>query len=87
MGLVTWIAVAAVAAMLARLLPLGRPPSWRTDLAAAVVAAVAAGIAATALDFGGWRAADLQPLPFVAAAAFAGIAIGRILARYRPPQP
>jgi hypothetical protein len=46
-----------------------RQTQWLTDLLIAEVAAIAAGLAATALDFGGWNELDWRAGVFAFACA------------------
>ena len=62
MGMSVWAASGIVAFFIARIVPLGRGRAWLAELAGAILAALACGVLATALDFGGynepeWRAA------------------------------
>ena len=58
MGLLMWIVAGGAAAASARLIRAGRPAGWIGEVAMALAAAVTFGIAATALDFGGWKEPD-----------------------------
>lgn len=57
MGYTLWLASGALAFAIARIIPLGRR-GWPGELAIALLTAFALGVAATALDFGGWREPD-----------------------------
>jgi len=90
MGIALWIAAGLAAGLatvwIARIAPFLRVVQWLSDLALAVVAAVLAGFAATALDFGGWNEADWRAIAFAFAAALAvtgWLRVARLLARRR----
>lgn len=76
MGLFSWIAAGVVVAVVLRLVRAGwRGAAW-VELVVAIVAAFAAGVGATALDFGGWSELDWRAIAFcslVAAAAIGAI--------------
>ena len=55
----------------ARVIPALRRAHWLTDLLVAVIAAIAAGLTATALDFGGWNELDWRAGVFAFACALA----------------
>ena len=57
---------------------------WPRELVAAVVAALAFGVVATALDFGGWNEPDWRAGVFAALGAVAAIALVRLLSLTRP---
>lgn len=54
-GIALWTAAGLAAFALARLLPPARPRGWILELLIALAAALLFGLAATALDFGGWQ--------------------------------
>jgi hypothetical protein len=58
MGAALWAASSAVAFLLARIIPLGRPRKWIGELIVAIVAGMLLGVAATVMDFGGWAELD-----------------------------
>ena len=75
MGFGTWLVAGALAFALSRLVPAGRPRRWWPETLAALSAAAVAGLAATAMDFGGlrepdWRAASFA---FLVSAAILGL--------------
>ncbi len=74
-----WIAAGVAAAIVARLIPYGRGSRVFTEAAAAVTAALAAGLAATALDFGGWREPDWRAGVFALLCALAALGILRLV--------
>ena len=76
MGVLLWIAAGLVAFLVARIVPLLRPASKRGELALALAAGGGAGVAATALDFGGWGVLDWRAglFAFLCAVAIVGAA-------------
>lgn len=82
-GLVLWLAAGFAAWMTARIIPPGRArrPSkqWIGELAVAVIAAFALGVAATYLDFGGWRELDWRAGLFAFLGAFALVGVFRLV--------
>lgn len=77
LGLFTWLGAGAAALLIARLLPQGRPAALWLELIVAIIAAVVAGMAATAMDFGGWAEPDARAFAFALAIALAVLAMGR----------
>ncbi|MEK6371849.1 MAG: hypothetical protein AABO58_04060 [Acidobacteriota bacterium] len=77
MGVAVWLVAGGAAFFVARIVPAGR----RTVLEAiaAIVAAVGAGVAATALDFGGWNEPDWRAGLFVFCCAATVIALIRLI--------
>jgi len=65
MGAAFWLASALSVFLVARIVPAGRGQNYLVELAACVAAAGACGLAATALDFGGWRESDWRAILFV----------------------
>ena len=65
MGAALWVTSALTVFLVARIVPAGRGSNYLIELAIAVAAALAFGVAATALDFGGWRDTDWRALVFV----------------------
>ena len=65
MGALLWVTSALVIFGIARIVPPGRSSNYLNELIIAVAAALAFGIAATALDFGGWRDTDWRAVVFV----------------------
>ena len=58
MGAALWIAAGLGTFLVARTVPLRRTGPWLPELVVAILAAAAAGVIATALDFGGWNEPD-----------------------------
>jgi uncharacterized protein YgfB (UPF0149 family) len=65
MGAALWVTSALSVFLVARIVPPGRASNYLIELAVAVTAALAFGVLATALDFGGWRDTDWRALVFV----------------------
>lgn len=86
MGVASWAVSGIVAFLVARIVPFSRQTHWKTELVTAIVAALAAGLAATALDFGGWRELDWRAaaFSFSVALALAGIVRAVIIWRDHP---
>ncbi|HET7435130.1 MAG TPA: hypothetical protein VFN10_10520 [Thermoanaerobaculia bacterium] len=82
MGAALWLAAALVAFAAARLIPRGRR-GWLAELVAALVVAIAAGFAATALDFGGWAEPEPRAGLFALLAAFAATGFVRLVTFWR----
>ena len=65
MGAALWATAALSVFLVARIVPPGRSKNYLMELLVAIAAAAAFGLAATALDFGGWRDADWRAVVFV----------------------
>lgn len=81
MGIVLWVLSGCAAFLVARIVPLARHPGRAGELVAAILTALAAGLVATALDFGGWREPDWRAGVFTLFAAFAAIGAVRAMRR------
>lgn len=83
MGIASWAVSGIAAFVVARIVPFSRQAHWKTELVTALVVAVAAGLAATALDFGGWNELDWRPIAFsfFAASTLVGIVRAGIMWR------
>lgn len=79
-----WIVTGAGAALLARLVDAGRPRVWVAELFVGIAAAVAAGLAATALDFGGLREPDWRAALFTFFTACTALGVLRLVRLLRP---
>lgn len=66
MGLISWIIAGLLTFTLVRFLGAARQ-RWPVELAVSLGSAILGGLAATALDFGGWAVSDVR------AVAFAGL--------------
>ena len=78
MGIALWITAGALASLIARLIRPARPESWWLEPVIALPAATILGLAATALDFGGWNEPDWRAAAFAFAGTLAMIAGARI---------
>jgi hypothetical protein len=87
MGTLLWVASGLLAFLVARIIPYGRGQNWSIELTSALAAALALGIVATALDFGGWRELDWRAGMFAFFGAFAASGIVRALAVRRSSIP
>jgi len=87
MGIALWFVSAAVALLLARILPPWRRRAWLGELSAAIVAALLLGVVATALDFGGWNELDWRAGLFTFFGAFTAIAVLRLTISPTPEGP
>jgi hypothetical protein len=63
MGIAVWLIAGIGAYFLARLMPVPHGRRW-PDLLLSIAAALAAGLTATALDFGGWSEPDYRAALF-----------------------
>ncbi len=61
--------------------------SWKPELLAALIAAMLAGIVATALDFGGWQELDWRAGTFAFLTGSTAIALTRLALRGRVLDP
>lgn len=78
MGLAMWLAAGGAAVATARLIRAGRPGRWLGELALGLIAAVLFGLAATALDFGGWKEPDWRAGLFSLFGAAAVLGLARL---------
>jgi hypothetical protein len=78
-GPVLWLAAGLLAWTTARIVPAGRTVRWLGELAAAAIVGMACGVAATALDFGGWREADWRAVSFAFLGALAAAGLYRLV--------
>ena len=81
MGIVLWLAGGIAAWAVARIVPALRGAQRLSELAIALVTAAAAGLGATALDFGGWNEPDWRAGVFAFACALAIVAWVRVIRR------
>ena len=65
MGAALWATAALSVFLVARIVPFGRSNNYLMELLVAIAAAALFGLAATALDFGGWRDTDWRAVVFV----------------------
>jgi uncharacterized membrane protein YeaQ/YmgE (transglycosylase-associated protein family) len=87
MGIAFWLLSGAVAGAVARIVPLARPARWLGELSVTVSAAFLLGVAATALDFGGWREPDWRAALFAFLGALAAAALFRLTITRTPGGP
>lgn len=78
MGVIVWLVCGLAAFFVARIVPLLRPTQRGMELVSGVVTAAIGGIAATALDFGGWNALDWRAALFSFFCGLAAIGIVRL---------
>ena len=78
MGVSVWLVAGGAACIIASFIPSGRRRPGAEAVAALVVASLA-GIAATALDFGGWNEPDWRAALFVFFCVAAALAIVRLM--------
>lgn len=79
MGFGMWLIAGVGAFAIGRLVRAGRRPPWWTEALAALAAAAVAGLAATAMDFGGLREPDWRAASFAFLVASASIGLGRLV--------
>jgi uncharacterized membrane protein SirB2 len=82
-GVASWVVLGIAAFLIARIIPFSPQTHWKTELVAAVVAALAAGVAATILDFGGWRDLDWRSAAFAFCVALAVTGVVRVVTMTR----
>lgn len=78
MGIAFWLVAGAIAGTVARVVPFARPASWLGEVFVSVSAAFLLGVAATALDFGGWQEPDWRAALFAFLGALAAAALFRL---------
>lgn len=77
MGILSWLLGAFVALVACRFIPLGRTAGRLPEAICGIVFALAGGLVATRLDFGGWNAFELRAALFCAMTTTCGVAIYR----------
>ena len=82
MGPLTWLGAGALAFVISRFLKMRRQRAL-VEAATALVIGAASGLAATALDFGGWSEADPRAIAFCWLNALAAIALVRLFGRVK----
>lgn len=80
-GFASWIAAGAIAFVVGFMVRTGRPRTVWLELSIAMFASLAAGMAATALDFGGWNELDPRAEFFVFFVVLAAIGLTRVSSR------
>jgi hypothetical protein len=81
MGIALWATAGVLAFALARVIPITRSRRWTRELLIALLAALALGTLATALDFGGWRELEWRAATFAFCGAFAAVGALRLSQR------
>jgi hypothetical protein len=79
MGIALWLGCATAIFFIARTVGYARPSRWIGELITSLSSAMAMGIIATALDFGGWNERDWRAGLFVFFATAAIVGILRII--------
>ncbi|HSP13469.1 MAG TPA: hypothetical protein VLV78_01810 [Thermoanaerobaculia bacterium] len=79
MGIALWLLCGAAVFAASRMIRPGRPDGFTGELIAALIVALAAGLGATALDFGGWNEIDWRAGAFVLTCSFAAVGTARVL--------
>ena len=77
MGVALWLLCGVAVFIVARAIGAARPARFIGELTLALIAAFAAGLLASALDFGGWSEVDWRAGAFVISVVFAAIGISR----------
>lgn len=77
MGVALWLLCGIAVFAVCRAIAPGRPRGLASELAVALAVSFVAGLAASALDFGGWAELDWRAGAFVVACSFAAIGISR----------
>lgn len=81
MGIGLWLLGGFAAFLIARIVPLRRPEGRLAELALALLSALILGLAATAMDFGGWKELDVRAGAFVLPGALAVLGLSRLVRR------
>ncbi|HYK02627.1 MAG TPA: hypothetical protein VE974_12795 [Thermoanaerobaculia bacterium] len=87
MGIVLWLISGATAFAVARIVPFARTARWFGEVFVTLSAAILLGVAATALDFGGWREPDWRAALFAFLGAFAAAGVFRLTMLRNPGGP
>ncbi|MFL6247082.1 MAG: hypothetical protein ACJ74H_13710 [Thermoanaerobaculia bacterium] len=87
MGIALWLVSSVAAFFLAKMLPWRRPSRWLGEFLVSVLAGLALGVAATALDFGGWNEPDWRAGLFVFLGALAAAGTFRLTIRATSGRP
>jgi hypothetical protein len=87
MGIAFWLVSGAIAFLIARIVPYGRTRSKIGELLVSVCAALLLGLAATAMDFGGWSEPDWRAGMFTFTGAFAAAGLWRLTMLQPPGDP
>jgi uncharacterized membrane protein YeaQ/YmgE (transglycosylase-associated protein family) len=87
MGIALWSGCALVVFFALRRVPYARPAGWIGESFTALIGALAMGLLATALDFGGWKEPDWRAALFVTFGSVATIGIVRLIRTLLTPTP
>ena len=79
MGITLWLLRGVASFVASRAIAAGRTDRRTGEVVAAVVVAFVAGVAATALDFGGWNELDWRAGVFAILCAFAAVGCVRVV--------
>jgi len=82
-GVASWFLSGIAAFVIARIVPFSRQTHWKKELVTAIAAALAAGVAATLLDFGGWQELDWRSAAFAFCVALAVAGVVRAITTTR----
>lgn len=81
MGTVSWVVAGLAAFLLSQIVPHARRGRHWKELMVALVAAIAGGMTATALDFGGWKVLEWRAALFAFFVTLAVMGFMRIIRR------
>jgi MFS family permease len=87
MGIALWLVSSVVAFLLARMAPWRRRGARLGEFLVSILAGLALGVAATALDFGGWNEPDWRAGLFVFLGALAAAGAFRLTISPTPGDP
>lgn len=81
MGTISWLVAGLLAFFLAQIIPRGREGRIWKEALGAIGAALLGGMAATALNFGGWKVLEWRAAAFAFFAALSFLGLLRIVRR------
>ncbi len=87
MGIALWSGCALVVFFVVRSVRYARPAGWIGELFTALISALAMGVLATALDFGGWKEPDWRAALFATFGCAAMIGAVRLIRILLTPTP
>ena len=87
MGIALWLVSSVLAFLLARMTPWRRRSKWLGEISVSILAGLALGVLATALDFGGWKEPDWRAGLFVFFGALAAVGAFRLTISVTPGDP
>ena len=79
MGVGLWLLCGGAVFAASRGIRPARPERYGAELTIALLISLAAGLVATAFDFGGWNEIDWRAALFVTICTFAAVACGRLV--------